>query len=47
VHPGEYFIFEDRKQGYPELREGLPEGALYVAAPYGPLIQQLAKRIKR
>jgi hypothetical protein len=47
VQPGEYFIFEDRKQGYPELREGLPEGGLYVAAPYGPVIQQLAKRIKR
>jgi hypothetical protein len=46
VHPGEYFIFEDRKQSYPELREGLPEGGLFIAVPYGPALQQLGRRKK-
>lgn len=47
VRPGEYFIFEDPKHAFPELREGLPADAVYVAAPYGPVTQQLSKRIKR
>ena len=34
VQPGEFFVFQDLKNAYPDLHEGLPEGSLYIAAPY-------------
>jgi hypothetical protein len=47
VKPGEYFIFDDKKNAYPELKAGLPADTLYVAAPYGPITKELSKRVKR
>jgi hypothetical protein len=35
VHPDEWFVFEDRKGKYPELRVDMPENTLYLAAAYG------------
>jgi 4-amino-4-deoxy-L-arabinose transferase-like glycosyltransferase len=47
VKPGEYFIYEDRKYAYRELRADLPPESLFVAVPHGPALQQLGKRKKR
>jgi 4-amino-4-deoxy-L-arabinose transferase-like glycosyltransferase len=46
VHPGEYFIFEDPKHAYTDLRDELPAESLYVAAPYGPITKRLSKHKK-
>lgn len=35
VHPGEFFVFQDEKNQYADLRDEMPAGALYLAAPSG------------
>lgn len=47
VKPGEYFVFDDKKNVFPELKEGLPAETWFVAAPYGPVTKKLATRVKR
>jgi hypothetical protein len=42
--PGDFLIFEDHHHGYPELRAGLPDDSLYLAAPYGTEVRRRKKR---
>lgn len=35
VRPGEFFVFEDPKNKFPDLHQDLPEHSVYVVAPYG------------
>jgi 4-amino-4-deoxy-L-arabinose transferase-like glycosyltransferase len=47
VRPGEFLIFQDLKGAYPDLHEGLPEGSLYVASPYGRMVLPPSRPRKR
>jgi hypothetical protein len=47
VQPGEYFVFWDEKNQYADLRDELPEGALYLAAPNGRVVDRPRRRASR
>jgi 4-amino-4-deoxy-L-arabinose transferase-like glycosyltransferase len=47
VGPGEFFVFQDEKNQYADLRDGMPEGALYLAAPYGRVVDRPRLRANR